>query len=139
MAGNEQQLAKHLSEGKPQVQDIDPLFILEMGKVMTAGLAKYPNDPDGMPNWWKGGDYRGFVASSLRHLLAFAGGQAEDEEDGLPHLAHLAVDAMFLWSWHNRSVGVDSRIKGHVDRYRSMVEELDEGFALAGRAVPLGH
>lgn len=105
------ELAKHLSSGKPQVQDIDPTFLLEMGEVMTFGLTKYPNDPDGMPNWWKGGDYRDFVASCERHVLALARGEDIDPESGLPHAAHLAVDASFLRSWQRRGVGVDNRLK----------------------------
>ena len=103
--------AKHLSAGKPQVQDIDPVFILEMGAVMTQGLTKYPNDPDGMPNWWKGGDYRDFVGSILRHAFRLAAGEDVDEESGQPHAAHIAVDAMFMRSWQRRGVGKDTRIQ----------------------------
>ncbi len=104
-------LAAHQSSGKPQVGDLDPAFIIEMGEVMTKGLVKYPNDPDGMPNWWKGGKYRGFCASIIRHAMALAMGEDDDAEDGLPHAAHLAVDAMFLRSWQVRGVGVDNRLK----------------------------
>lgn len=104
------ELALHKSEGKSQVGDMDPTFILEMGDVLTNGLAKYPNDPDGLPNWWKGGDYRGFVASILRHALKLAKGEDLDDESGLPHAAHIAVDAMFVRSWQSRGVGKDSRL-----------------------------
>lgn len=103
-------LAAHKSAGKPQVGDLDWAFIEEMGKVMTGGLTKYPNDPDGMPNWWKGGDYRGFLASMGRHLIALAKGEDIDPEFGAAHAAHLAVDAMFLWSWQTRGVGQDRRL-----------------------------
>ena len=103
-------LASHKSEGKPLVNDLDPLFILDMGQVMTQGLTKYPNDPDGTPNWWKGGSYRSFIASIQRHALALASGCNYDDESGLPHAAHIAVDAMFVSSWLNRSVGVDDRL-----------------------------
>ena len=104
------QLAKHNSDGKPQVGDMDPKFILMMGQVLTQGLTKYPNDPDGKPNWWKGGDYRSFCASILRHACKLAMGEDLDDESGLPHAAHIAIDAMFIWSWQDRGVGVDSRL-----------------------------
>lgn len=104
------ELAKHTSAGKPQVQDIDPLFILAMGDVLTQGLTKYPNDEDGMPNWWKGGDTRDFVGSIMRHAAKLASGEGFDEESGQSHAAHIAVDAMFLWSWLNRGVGRDTRL-----------------------------
>ena len=104
------ELAAHKSEGKPRVGDLDPGFWLAMGDVMTQGLPKYPNDPDGTPNWWKGGSFRGFCASVERHAMALAKGQDYDRESGLHHAAHLAVDAMFLWSWYQREVGQDDRL-----------------------------
>lgn len=115
MAGREE-LAKHISEGKSRVQDLDPLFLLEMGDVMTQGLTKYPNDSDGMPNWWKGGDYRGFVASVLRHALRLAAGEDFDTESGQSHAAHIAVDASFVRSWQRRGVGNDTRLNAFAYR-----------------------
>lgn len=103
-------LASHKSEGKPNIGDLDPTFLLVMAKVMTQGLTKYPNDPDGLPNWWKGGSYRSFCASILRHALALASGEDFDRESGLPHAAHIAVDASFIESWRQRGVGVDDRL-----------------------------
>lgn len=108
------ELAAHKSEGKPQVGDMDSVFILEMGSILTQGLTKYPNDPDGMPNWWKGGAYRDFCASILRHAAKLAAGEDFDDESGLPHAAHIAIDAMFVRSWQRRGVGVDNRLHQEV-------------------------
>lgn len=102
--------AAHKSEGKPLVGDADPLFWLAMGDVLAQAVAKYPNDPDGKPNWWKGGGYRGFIASIDRHAKALASGENLDKESGLPHAAHIGVDSMFLWSWMERGVGQDDRL-----------------------------
>ncbi len=102
--------AAHQDSGKPAVADLDPQFILEMGEVMTQGLTKYPNDADGRPNWWKGGAFRGFIASILRHGLALLRGEDIDPESGKPHAAHIAVDAMFVRSWQRRGVGEDNRL-----------------------------
>ena len=128
------ELAKHASSGKPQVQDIDPLFILAMGDVLTQGLTKYPNDEDGMPNWWKGGDTRDFVGSIIRHSARLASGEEIDDESGQHHAAHIAVDAMFMWSWLKRGVGRDTRLKTFVeDLYEQNVsmETIEEAFRRA--------
>ena len=128
------ELAKHASTGKPQVQDIDPLFILAMGDVLTQGLTKYPNDEDGMPNWWKGGDTRDFVGSIMRHAAKLASGEETDDESRQHHAAHIAVDAMFMWSWLKRGVGRDTRLKTFVeDLYEQNVsmETIEEAFRRA--------
>lgn len=124
------ELAAHKSAGKPQVGDMDSLFVLDMGDILTQGLTKYPNDPDGMPNWYKGGSYRSFCASILRHALKLASGEDIDscpkiDPEGdcagaladtcplhsrLPHAAHIAIDAMFVRSWQRRKVGQDDRL-----------------------------
>lgn len=126
------ELASHISNGKSLVGDMDASFILEMGDILTDGLVKYPNDPDGMPNWYKGGDYRSFCASIIRHALKLAGGEDFDDCPGTnpnkdtgctgakadycplhsrrAHAAHIAIDAMFVRSWQGRGVGVDSRM-----------------------------
>lgn len=104
-------LASHKSEGKPLVGDIDPGLELAIGRVLGASIEKYPNDEDGMPNWWKGGSYRGFGASTKRHLAKWLAGQELDEESGLPHLWHAACDIMFLISWQEREVGADDRLR----------------------------
>lgn len=104
-------LAAHKSEGKPLVGDIDPKLELAIGQVLAASIGKYPNDPDGMPNWWKGGSYRGFAASTKRHIDKWLSGDVYDEESNLPHLWHAACDIMFLLSWEDRGVGADDRLR----------------------------
>lgn len=102
--------AAHKSDGKSLVGDADPLFWVAMGDVLAQAVAKYPNDPDGKPNWWKGGGYRGFIASIDRHAKSLASGENLDKESGRPHAAHIGVDSMFLWSWMERGVGQDDRL-----------------------------
>lgn len=104
-------LAAHKSEGKPLLGDIDPEFEIAIGHVLAASVGKYPNDADGMPNWWKGGSYRGFAASTKRHLDKWLMGEDYDEESDLPHLWHAATDIMFLLSWQQRGVGADDRLR----------------------------
>lgn len=105
------ELAAHKSDGKPLVGDIDPELELAIGHILSASVGKYPNDADGMPNWWKGGSYRGFAASIKRHMAAWLSGEEWDKESHMPHLWHAATDLMFLLSWQNRGVGQDDRLK----------------------------
>lgn len=111
MAETVSKLAAHKSDGKPLVGDIDPQFEMAIGRILANSIEKYPNDPDGKPNWWKGGSYRGFAASIKRHLNRWLSGEELDSESGLPHLWHAACDLMFLVSWQERSVGKDDRLR----------------------------
>ncbi len=66
--------------------------IEQVAKVMTFGAAKYERD-----NWQllKDGKNR-YFAACLRHLWAWAKGEYQDPESGLPHLAHAACCVLFL-------------------------------------------
>jgi hypothetical protein len=82
---------KKYDSGKPMVQLVDSQFILEVAKVMTFGAKKY-----GENNWkGAGGDPQRTYGSTMRHLLAWHGGEVDDPESGLPHLAHAATEIMF--------------------------------------------
>lgn len=48
-------------------------------------------------------------AAALRHLLAWWGGEDEDPETELSHLAHAACCVVFLVAYQGRGVGVDDR------------------------------
>lgn len=68
-----------------------PLPLLELVvKVFHFGAEKYGPDrwqnlPDGL---------RRYKAAILRHLVAFEKGEIIDKESGLPHLAHMAWNAL---------------------------------------------
>ena len=96
--------ALHFDDNKPDVADIDPEFILGIGYVLTYGRKKYERD-----NWRKGGEYRRFIASIMRHTLAIAKGEYLDLESGLPHTHHLATDTMFMDHWLRNGLGTDDR------------------------------
>lgn len=65
--------------------------INQVGLVMTHGARKYADH-----NWRKGIHYSRIKGACLRHLLAYAQGEAMDPESGLPHLAHLACELLFI-------------------------------------------
>ena len=66
--------------------------IQEVAAVMTFGAAKYADDGwRTLPN--AEGRYTGAL---LRHMVAIQSGEELDPESGLPHIAHVACNAMFL-------------------------------------------
>lgn len=78
--------------GKPR-WDLVPLIAVEqVAKVLTFGAAKYaPN------SWQRLPDAKGrYLAALLRHLASWQEGERKDKESGLPHLAHVATNALFL-------------------------------------------
>lgn len=81
---------KHDS-GKPQVDLIDPNFIIGMASVMSFGAEKYSRG-----NWQKGIQISRLISSLYRHFLAVQKGEIIDPESGLPHLWHIGANTMML-------------------------------------------
>lgn len=63
----------------------------ELVKVLQHGADKYEKD-----NWRKCTDLDRYFSALLRHLFAWKKGETVDPDSGLPHLAHVACNAMFL-------------------------------------------
>ena len=79
-------------EGKVRFDLLLPEWELAVAKVMTHGAGVHgDNSWQTVPN----GENR-YYAALRRHLNAFRSGEELDKESGLPHLAHVAVNAMFL-------------------------------------------
>lgn len=99
--------AGHKDEGKLGLQ-----FILAMpgldqvAKVGDYGAKKYDqwNYTKGMP-WMK------LLGSCSRHLASFIRGQDLDPESGLPHMAHLAYNALILLGYMEVHRAQDNRFK----------------------------
>jgi hypothetical protein len=84
----------HLDEGKPRVDLVPVLALIEVGKVMAYGEKKY-----GQHNWSKHAGrwaWTQLTASALRHLYAWMTGEDNDQESGLNHLAHVLANIMML-------------------------------------------
>ena len=96
--------ALHFSSGKLGLDQLDVEFLCEMALVLNFGEYKYERD-----NWKQGSDYHEIFGSIFRHYAAFALGENLDTESGLSHLAHIAIDAMFLFYWEQNGVGFDDR------------------------------
>jgi hypothetical protein len=76
--------------------ELPPLALLEVSKVMALGLANYPREEDGTPNW-----YRISATSNLDHALEhafnFLGARnvaEQDAEEMIVELSHFAARAL---------------------------------------------
>jgi len=82
---------KH-DQGKLRYDLIEPAFLRDLAAVLTMGAEKYEEDGwKHVPNL-----ERRYAAALMRHFEAIRSGQEVDEESGLPHIAHVACNAMFL-------------------------------------------
>ncbi len=82
---------KHDTE-KPMYNLLPANAIDSMAKVMTFGANKYA------PNSWQMVDnpLERYRAALLRHAFAIQRGELVDDESGLPHSAHIMVNAAFI-------------------------------------------
>lgn len=74
----------------------------EVGKVLTYGINKYPLPKE---NWRLNStkeDIPRYKAALLRHFSANEQGEELDEESGLPHMAHIATNALFIIALEKR-------------------------------------
>lgn len=90
--------------GKPRMDLIPPRALLAVGAVMGYGATTY-----GPHNWRLGLPWGRLAAAALRHTMAWIGGEQEDSESGLPHLAHAAASLLMLLESVMESYGVDDR------------------------------
>lgn len=90
---------------KPSFVYIPPAGLLYVGQVMETGAAKY-----GPMNWRDTSVVNDtYVNATLRHLLAYWDGQDLDEESHLPHLAHVAANALIMLDAQTCGKLVDKR------------------------------
>jgi hypothetical protein len=70
---------------KPSAHGLPPVAILEVGRVMAHGAAKY-----GLMNWRDQEiSISTYYNAALRHLFAMWDGEWVDPESGCPHVAHV--------------------------------------------------
>ena len=87
-----------------QLGALDPGSLLRVAEVAGFGGAKYDRY-----NFLKGYRWSLSFDALQRHLLAYWGGQDNDEESGLPHLAHAAWHCLALTAFMDRGLGTDDR------------------------------
>ena len=85
--------------------DLLPADALEdVVQIFSDGAAKY-----GDRHWEAGMSWSRPFAAAMRHLWAWWRGEDLDPESGRSHLAHAAVNVLFLMAYARRGVGVDDR------------------------------
>lgn len=80
--------------GKPRVDLIPPVALLQPGAVLAYGAEKYDEH-----NWKNHDPAKGAArteAAMLRHLQRYKSGETHDPESGLHHLSHMVTNAMML-------------------------------------------
>ena len=84
--------SKRYNNGKPEVSQLSPQFVMDLADLMTQSAKKY-----GKFNWAKGQDFCTPLDSCYRHLLKFQAGQDLDDESGKSHLLHAAANIMIMY------------------------------------------
>mgnify|MGYP003638099833 CR=1 FL=1 len=96
-------------------------FIDEMVAVREMGTAKYAKW-----DWLNGLEYSRYQDAIKRHLKAFNSGEDIDpEEGGRHHMAHIAISAMFIYTFQMTGQGIDDRHGAKAERLLALLR--DEG------------
>lgn len=92
---------------KPERYDLIPVEPLKkLAQLYGFGASKYDDN-----NWQKGYDWKLSYAACQRHLNAFWGGEDNDAESGLPHLASAAWHCFTMMWFMDHKPEYDSRNK----------------------------
>ena len=78
----------------------------EVVKILTYGSIKYADR-----NWEQGMKWSRPFGAAMRHLWAWWGGETLDEDTGCSHVAHAAVNLLFLLEFENTKKEFDDRPK----------------------------
>jgi len=97
---------------RAQLSAVDPAAILRVAEVAGFGAEKYER-----LNFARGYAWSLSYDALQRHLHAFWGGENNDPESGLPHLAHAAWHALALLTFSERGRGFDDRIESMIDLF----------------------
>ena len=77
--------------GKSRLDLVPPRALLEVGRVLGHGAAKY-----GAHNWKQCTDGQRYVAAAMRHVMAYQSGEQRDAESGRLALAHAVASLLFV-------------------------------------------
>ena len=94
------------NDDKPDLSLIPLCTLEDEARVWMYGAKKYAAH-----NWLKGEglSYRRIISALLRHIFVFVKGEDKDPETGLCHMAHAAVNCLFLVEYCLTNKGQDDR------------------------------
>ncbi len=95
---------------KVKLDLLSPIALIGTADVLTFGAKKYDDH-----NWRKGMKWSVCIGSLLRHLIKFMAGEDLDPESGLPHIDHVACNAMFLQEYFRVQKKYDDRFKPKIE------------------------
>lgn len=99
-------------QGKPRMELLSTLAVVELSKVLSYGAKKYTTETDsGDHNWRKGMKWSRLAGAALRHIFAWLAGETVDPETGINHLAHAMCCLMFLLEYQEIHKALDDRYK----------------------------
>lgn len=78
-------------KGKIRPMLVPPELVEWVARVREYGTQKY-KDPEN----WRKVPVEEYANAMYRHLLKYQSGEQNDEESGLPHIAHIACNAAFI-------------------------------------------
>lgn len=85
--------------GKLRFDLLPPDALRELVRVYTLGAVNY-----GPRNWETGISFGRIFAALQRHSWAWAEGEENDPDDGLPHMAHAAWNCLTLLAYSLRGI-----------------------------------
>lgn len=93
-------------EGKVRFDLIPPVPLWEVARVYTHGAKEYEDR-----NWEKGIKWGRIFAAIMRHLWKWWGGEENDKDSGICHLAHAAWGCLTLLQYVQTHKDYDTRSK----------------------------
>lgn len=115
MKDTQQTKGLRYNQGKPRIALIPPYAEKQVANVLTKGAAKYSTATEkGDHNWKKGLSWMEVGDSLRRHFNAWLSGEDFDPETGELHMAHVAVNAMFLTEYHHIRPEYDDRYRHEI-------------------------
>ncbi len=91
-------------DNKPRYDLIPPEAMDELALLYTIGAKKYAER-----NWERGMNWGKVFGSLMRHAWKWMRGQEYDEETGVHHMIHVAWNAIALYIYYVRKIGLDDR------------------------------
>ncbi len=102
--------AKRFDKDKAPLDLLPTEPLLGVAMVLAFGATKY-----GRNNWLGGMVWSRVLGSLLRHIFKFMAGEDLDSESGLPHVDHIATNALFLSQYFRSHKKLDDRHKPTID------------------------
>jgi hypothetical protein len=104
--------ALRYNSDKPQLSQIDPLFLIGLSDLMTISAKKYSKW-----NYAKGQNLTTVCDSMSRHLLSFLNGENDDKESGKSHLLHIAANCIIAYSTTERHLEKHPELDDRINKF----------------------